>query len=206
MTLTDIHYIANPARRRAMRAAGAAVLMAAGLAACGGKPSFHSTDVAGADIGKGWALPDLDGKMRSAQDYAGKVAVVFFGFIQCPDVCPTTLAQLTQVREKLGSDGDRMQVLFITVDPERDTPEIMRAYLTGFDPSFTGLRGSPEQLAAVAKSFKTFYAKAPLPGGESYTMEHSAGLYIFDTDGAVRLYASHAGSTDELADDIRKLL
>lgn len=205
MTLTKIFSLVDPARRRVLLATGA-VLMAAGLAACGGNSSFHSTDVTGADIGKDWTLPDLDGNMRSAQDYTGKVAVVFFGFIQCPDVCPATLAHLKEVKEKLGSDAERMQVLFVTVDPERDTPEIMQAYLGAFDPSFTGLRGSPEQLATVAKSFKTFYAKAPLPGGDNYTMEHSAGLYIFDTKGAVRLYTSQSNATDELAADIRKLL
>lgn len=205
MTVTDISSVVNPARRRVLQAAGALAVLSTGLTACG-KSSFHATDVTGADIGKGWALPDLAGNMRSAQDYAGKVAVVFFCFIQCPDVCPVTLAHLTQVKEKLGSQADRMEVLFITVDPERDTPEIMQAYLSGFDPSFTGLRGEPEQLATVAKSFKSFYSKVPLPGTDSYTMEHSAGLYIFDTKGAVRLYTSQSSATDELAEDIRKLL
>jgi len=202
----NIRSCADLGRRRLLHAGGALALLPI-LAACGGEQTtFNSTNVTGADIGKGWSLPDLDGVMRSADDYTGKVAVVFFGFIQCPDVCPTTLMQLTQVKEKLGADGDRMQVLFITVDPERDTPEIVRAYLDGFDPAFSGLRGSPEQLAQAAKSFKTFYAKAPLGDDGGYTMEHSAGLYLFDTKGQVRLYASQIASADALASDIRNLL
>lgn len=202
----SIRSCANLGRRRLLHAGGAIALLPV-LAACGGEQAtFNATDVTGIDIGKDWALPDLDGVMRSAKDYTGKVAVVFFGFIQCPDVCPTTLMQLTQVKEALGDDGDRMQVLFVTVDPERDTPEIIRAYLDGFDPAFDGLRGSPEQLATVAKSFKTFYAKAPLDGDGGYTMEHAAGLYLFDPKGQVRLYASQVTSADAMASDIRKLL
>lgn len=196
------------ARRRVLRAGLAgALVVSAGLAACTKEaPSFNSTDMTGADIGKDWALPDLDGNLRSAKDYAGKVAVVFFGFIQCPDVCPTTLAQLAQVKQLLGDDGARMQALFVTVDPERDTPEVIRQYLAQFDPSFVGLRGDLEQTTAAAKTFKAFFAKAPIDPPGNYTMEHSSGLYLFDTNGAIRLYARHGQTPEQLAADIRQLL
>lgn len=198
------------ARRRVLRhALGGTILLSlgAGLAACSNEAaSFHATDVTGADIGKGWQLPDVDGNMRSAGDFKGKVTVVFFGFIQCPDVCPTALAELAQVRQKLGEDGDRLQVLFVTVDPERDTPEIIRQYLAQFDPSFIGLRGNAEQLADAAKKFKVFYAKVDTEPAPNYTMDHSAGMYVFDESGAVRLYARGGHTPDELTADIRQLM
>ena len=201
--------ISHARRRVLQRALGGllALSFGAGLAACSkSSASFNSTDVTGADVGKGWQLPDVDGNMRSAEDFKGKIAVVFFGFIQCPDVCPTTLAELAQVKAKLGEEGDRLQVLFVTVDPERDTPDIVREYLAQFDPSFIGLRGNAEQLAEAAKTFKTFYAKAPAEPAPNYTMDHSAGLYIFDQTGAVRLYARGGHTHDELTADIRQLM
>lgn len=195
-------------RRRILRG-GLAVALAAtsglGLAACQDKaPDFNSTDISGADIGKGWTLPDVQGVARSAADFTGKVVVVFFGFIQCPDVCPTALAELAQVRSLLAEDAERMQVLFITVDPERDTPEIIREYLANFDSSFIGLRGDAEQLKTVAQRFKAYYAKTPIEGG--YTMDHSAGLYLFDTEGRIRLFAGQTHTPEDLAADIRLLL
>lgn len=198
------------ARRRVLRHALGGLLalsLGAGMAACSNDAaSFNSTDMTGADIGKGWQLPDVDGNMRSADDFKGKVTVFFFGFIQCPDICPTTLAELSQVRQMLGEDGDRLQVLFTTVDPERDTPEIVREYLAQFDPSFIGLRGDAEQLAQAAKTFKVYYAKVPAEPSPNYTMDHSAGLYIFDETGAVRLYARGGQTPEQLAADIRKLM
>lgn len=198
------------ARRRVLRhvLGGALVLsLGAGLAGCSKEAaSFHATDMTGAEIGKGWSLPDLDGNLRTAEDFRGKITVVFFGFIQCPDVCPTTLAELAQVRQKLGDDGDRLQVLFVTVDPERDTPDIIRQYLAQFDPSFIGLRGDAEQVAQAAKTFKVFYAKVPIEPAPNYTMDHSAGMYIFDETGAVRLYARGGHTPDELTADIRRLM
>lgn len=201
--------ISHVRRRVLRRLLGGALTLSfgAGLAACSkGSASFHATDMTGAEIGKGWRLPDLDGKLRTADDFRGKITVVFFGFIQCPDVCPTTLAELAQVRQKLGADGDRLQVLFITVDPERDTPEIIRQYLAQFDPSFIGLRGNAEQVAEAAKTFKVFYAKVPADPAPNYTMDHSAGMYIFDETGAVRLYARGGHTSDELTADIRLLM
>ncbi|GAA4324881.1 SCO family protein [Pigmentiphaga soli] len=192
--------------RRAALRAGMAAALAAALAACQRKPIFSSTDVSGADLGRDLSLPDYDGKPRTLQDFRGKALVVFFGYVQCPDVCPTTLSDLTEVKRKLGPDGDRMQVVFVTVDPERDTPEILKAYVTQFDPSFLALRGDADATARVAKSFRVFYAKVAGKEPGSYTMDHSAGMYIFDPQGNIRLFAQHGASTDALAKDIRQLL
>lgn len=197
----------NPSRRRLMLAGAVGLLGGTALAGCSPAASrFHATDIAGSDIGRNWRLPDTTGAERTAQDYTGKVTALFFGFIQCPDVCPTTLAELAQVRRELGDEADRLQVLFVTVDPDRDTPEIVSTYVDQFDPSFVGLRGDPEQLAAAARAFKVFYAKVPSADGSSYTMDHSAGLYLFGPDGNVRLYARYGQPVPELVSDIRGLL
>ncbi len=184
-----------------------AIMAGLGLSACqNSAQSWNSTDVTDTGIGRGWSMPDMYGNMRTAADFRGKVAVVFFGFIHCPDVCPTTLAQLVQVKEALGQDADKLQVLFVSVDPERDTPEIMREYLGAFDPSFLGLRGDPEQLAAAAQLFKVFYSKVEDKAGGTYTMDHSAGMYIFDPEGNIRLYARSGMPTEDLVADIRQLM
>ncbi|GAA0517112.1 SCO family protein [Pigmentiphaga daeguensis] len=192
--------------RRFVLRAGAAAVAAAMLAACQKKPSFNSTDVSGSDLGTDLSLTDFNGQPRTLQDFKGKVLVVFFGFVQCPDVCPTTLAEFVQVKNSLGKDGDKVQIAFVTVDPERDTPEILRAYVTQFDPSFLGLRGDADATARVAKSFKVFYAKVPGKEPGSYTMDHTAGVYIYDPDGHLRLFARHNAGVDALASDIRQLL
>jgi len=199
----------NVARRRLVRCglAGALGVGLLSLGACSkDAASFHASNITGAEIGKNWSLPDVDGTVRTAADFSGKVTVVFFGFVTCPDVCPTALAELAQVRERLGDDADKLQVLFVTVDPERDTPEIVSAYLEQFDPSFIGLRGDAEQLAAAAKAFKVFYAKVPMGDAGNYTMDHSAGLYLFDPKGEIRLYARGDMTPDQLASDIRHLM
>jgi len=192
--------------RRFVLRAGAAAVAAAMLAACEKKPSFNSTDVSGSDLGTDLSLTDSNGQARTLQDFKGKVLVVFFGFVQCPDVCPTTLAEFVQVKNSLGKDGDKVQVAFVTVDPERDTPEILRAYVTQFDPSFLGLRGDADATARVAKSFKVFYAKVPGKEPGSYTMDHTAGVYIYDPEGHLRLFARHNAGVEALRSDIRKLL
>ncbi|MPS25344.1 SCO family protein [Pigmentiphaga sp.] len=192
--------------RRFVLRAGAAAVAAAMLAACEKKPSFNSTDVSGSDLGTDLSLTDFNGQPRTLQDFKGKVLVVFFGFVQCPDVCPTALAEFVQVKNSLGKDGDRLQVAFVTVDPERDTPEILRAYVTQFDPSFLGLRGDADATARVAKSFKVFYAKVPGKEPGSYTMDHTAGVYIYDPEGHLRLFARHTAGADALTSDIRQLL
>jgi protein SCO1/2 len=178
------------------------------LAACEAKPGFKALDITGADYGRALSLPDTEGRTRTLADFKGKVTVVFFGFTQCPDVCPTTMAELAQVKKALGPDGDKVQGIFISVDPERDTPERLKAYMTGFDPSFVALRGTPEQTAATAKDFKVFYEKVPSKGESGYTMNHTAGSYIFDAQGRVRLFTRYGGkdSAADLTADLKTLL
>jgi protein SCO1/2 len=184
-----------------------AALAAAVLTACSpDKPQFKSIDVTGADYAKDFKLGDHNGVQRSLKDFKGKVVVVFFGFTQCPDVCPTTLAELAEVKRQLGSQGDRLQGIFITVDPERDTEEVLKAYMSNFDPSFIALRPTMDQLPAVAKSFKIYYKKSEGKTAGSYTMDHSAGSYIFDPEGRVRLYTRYGSGVDALASDIALLL
>lgn len=171
------------------------------------KESFVSIDVTGADYARDFPLPDTGGKVRSIKDFAGKVVVVFFGYTQCPDVCPTTMTELSEIRKILGKDGDRLQGVLITVDPQRDTPEVLKAYVGNFDPSFVALRpASPEQLAAVAKDFKVYYKRSDGRTETSYTMDHSAGSYIYDTKGQLRLYTRYGMGVEPLAGDIRQLL
>ncbi len=171
------------------------------------KESFVSIDVTGADYARDFPLPDAGGKIRSIKDFAGKVVVVFFGYTQCPDVCPTTMTELSEIRKILGKDGDRLQGVLITVDPQRDTPEVLKAYVGNFDPSFVALRpASPEQLAAVAKDFKVYYKRSDGRTETSYTMDHSAGSYIYDTKGQLRLYTRYGMGVQPLAGDIRQLL
>ncbi|WOB11072.1 SCO family protein [Piscinibacter gummiphilus] len=186
--------------------------LAALLAGCdkltGAKTGFKAIDITGADYGKALSLPDQDGKTRTLADFKGKVTVVFFGYTQCPDVCPTTMAELAQVKKALGADGDKVQGVFISVDPERDTPERLKAYMQGFDPSFIALRGTPEQTAAAAKDFRVYYSKVPGKTEGSYTMDHTAGSYIFDTTGRLRLFTRYGekDGTANLTADIKALL
>lgn len=193
-------------RRTALRAAGAAAA-ATLLAACAdSKPQFKSIDLTGADYAKDFQLPDAEGRTRSLQDFRGKAVVVFFGFTQCPDVCPTTLTELAQAKKLLGPDGERVQGVFVTVDPARDTPEVLKAYMANFDPGFVALRGSPEQLEAVAKDFKVYYKKVEGKTPTSYTMEHSAASFVFDPQGRLRLYTRYGSGVQALADDLKLLL
>ncbi len=174
------------------------------------KPQFKAIDITGADYAKDFAadgaMLDHNGKPRSIKDFAGKVVVLFFGYTQCPDVCPTSMAELAEVKKLLGKDGDKLQGLFITIDPERDTPEVLKAYMGNFDPTFLAMRTTPDKLAAVAKDFKTYYKKAPGRTETSYTMDHSAGSYVFDTKGNVRLYTRYGSGAAALASDIALLL
>lgn len=170
------------------------------------KVSFQGVDLTGANYARQFSLPDQDGKIRTLQDFKGKVVVVFFGFTQCPDVCPTTLQELAQVKQALGPDGDRVQGVFITVDPERDKPDVLKAYLASFDPQFVALRGSPEQLKDVAKEFKVFYSKVPGKTPESYTMDHTAASFLFDPEGRIRVYSRYGSGTQGLLADVKALL
>ena len=195
-----------PVRRQAIRAC-AATLVACLLAACSpDAQKFKSIDITGADYAKGFALADHNGAQRTLADFKGKVVVVFFGFTQCPDVGPTALADLAEVKRLLGPQGDKLQGLFVSVDPERDTPEVLKAYMTNFDPGFLALRPTAEQLPEVAKAFKIFYKKVEGPTPTSYTMEHSAGSYVFDPQGRVRLYTRQAVGAQGLAEDLALLL
>jgi protein SCO1/2 len=195
-----------PVRRQAIRAC-AATLVACLLAACNpDAQKFKSIDITGADYAKGFALADHNGVQRTLADFKGKVVVVFFGFTQCPDVCPTALTDLAEVKRLLGPQGDKLQGIFVSVDPERDTPEVLKAYMTNFDPGFLALRPTAEQLPEVAKAFKIFYKKVEGPTPTSYTMEHSAGSYVFDPQGRVRLYTRQAVGAQGLAEDLALLL
>jgi protein SCO1/2 len=194
-------------RRRTLLKTVTAALAAAALSACSpDKPQFKSIDITGADYANGFSLTDHNGVHRSLQDFKGKVVIVFFGFTQCPDVCPTALAELAELKRKLGSQGDRLQGIFITVDPERDTEEVLKAYMANFDPSFIALRPTMAQLPEVAKAFKIYYKKSEGKTAGSYTMDHSAGSYVFDPEGRVRLYMRYGSGVDALASDIALLL
>jgi len=171
------------------------------------KPSFVSIDVTGADYARDFSLPDQNGRQRSIKDFAGKIVVVFFGFTQCPDVCPTTMAELAEIRQMLGKDGERLQGIFVSVDPERDTAEVLKAYVENFDASFIALRPtSPEQLAAMAKDYKVYYKRVEGRTPTSYTMDHTAGSYIYDTRGQLRLFSRYGMGAKALAGDIAQLL
>jgi protein SCO1/2 len=184
-----------------------AVLVALALAACdGGKPSFKNTDISGADYAKDFALTDHTGKPRTLADFKGKVVTIFFGYTQCPDVCPTTLTEMKGVLEKLGPDAARVQVLFVTIDPERDTQALLAGYVPAFDASFLGLYGSPEATAKIAKDFKVFYQKVPGKTPGSYTMDHSAGSYAYDPQGRLRLFVRHGQPLEGLVGDLKLLL
>jgi protein SCO1/2 len=177
------------------------------LAACGGsdRPKFQLTDVTGAEFGKSIDLNDHNGERRSLADFKGKAVVVFFAFTHCPDVCPATMLELARVAKELGPDASRLQVLMVTVDPERDTPEVLRQYVPSFHPSFLGLHGTPEQIARTAKEFKVYYHRQPQQGG-SYTVDHTAGAYVLDTKGRLRLFASYGAGAQAFLHDIRLLL
>jgi protein SCO1/2 len=170
------------------------------------KAQFNGVDITGAEYARNLALPDQNGQPRTLADFKGKVTVVFFGYTQCPDVCPTTMVELAQVKKALGKDGDRVQGIFVSIDPERDTPEILKAYMASFDPTFVALRGTPQQAQAAAKEFKVFFAKVPGKTEGSYTMDHTAGSYLFDANGKVRLFERYGGGADALAADIKALL
>jgi protein SCO1/2 len=181
------------------------VFSLAGCGEQGEKPVFKLTDVTGASFGKTLELSDHNGQRRTLADFKGKVVAVFFGFTHCPDVCPTTLVEMANVMKELGGDSGRLQVLFVSVDPERDTAEVLKRYVPAFHPSFLGLTGNAEEIARAAKEFKIYYQKQKLPSG-GYTMDHSAGTYIFDDEGRLRLFAQYGAGAPTLLHDIRQLL
>jgi protein SCO1/2 len=189
-----------------MRALFSTVLAAVTLTGCTGSgPSFKNTDITGADYGKDFTLTDHNGKTRTLADFRGKAVVMFFGYTRCPDVCPTTLAELKVVKQQLGEDGKRLQVLFVTLDPERDTRALLASYASAFDPSFLGLYGDLAATARVAKEFKVFYQKAPGKTPDGYTVDHTAASYVFDHEGRLRLLVRY-GNLPNLVADLKTLL
>ena len=177
------------------------------LSACSeNKPAFAAIDITGADYARDFALTDHNGKARSLKDFAGKVVVLFFGYTQCPDVCPTSMLELVEVKKLLGKQGERVQGLFVTIDPARDTPEVLKAYMENFDPSFLALYTTPEKLQLLAKDYKVYYKKVDGPTPTSYSMDHSAGSYVYDTQGKLRLYTRYGSGAALLAGDIKLLL
>ena len=192
--------------RRFLILAASAVAL---LGACdrgGSGVSFKAIDITGADYAQGFDLPDADGQRRTMADFKGKVTVVFFGYTHCPDVCPTTLLELAAVKKALGADGDRVQGVFITVDPERDAAPMLKAYMDNFGAGFVALRGTLEETKATAKAFKVFYAKVPGSTPDSYTMDHAAGSYVFDAKGKVRLFTRYGTGAEALTSDLKALL
>lgn len=167
---------------------------------------FKGVDITGADYAKELNLLDTNGQRRQLSEFKGKVLVVFFGYVQCPDVCPTTLAELAAVKQALGADGARVQGIFVTVDPERDTPELLKAYMANFGPDFVALHGTPEETKAAAKAFKVFYAKVPGKTEGSYTVDHTAGSYLFDPQGRVRVFSRYGSGAEALTADLKALL
>ena len=185
----------------------ALALSLVGLSACSEpKPAFKAVDITGADYAKELNLSDQNGQVRKLKDFSGKLVVVFFGYTQCPDVCPTTMQELAEVKRLLGPDGDKLQAVFVTVDPERDTTELLKSYVENFDASFVALRPTQEQLPAIAKEFKIYFKRVEGKTPTSYTMDHSAGSYTFDTLGRVRLFNRYGMGAQALADDFKLLL
>ena len=167
---------------------------------------FKATDVAGANFARDFNLTDHNGQPRTMSDFKGQVVVLFFGYIHCPDICPNTLSELAAVMQRLGADADRLQVLFVTLDPERDTPAVLAKFVPSFNPKFIGLYGTSTQTAETVKEYKLVVQKQPGKRKGSYTLDHSAGTYLYDTAGKLRLYASYGLGVDALVADIRVLL
>jgi protein SCO1 len=197
-------------RRNALQSLASWTLAAGGaglLAACSeAKPQFKSIDLTGADYAKDFQLADHNGQPRSLKDFRGKLVVLFFGYTQCPDVCPTTMAELAEAKKLMGANGSKVQGIFVTVDPERDTAEVLKGYMANFDPTFLALRGTPEQVAGLAKDFKVYFKKVDGKTPTSYTMDHSAASFVYDTQGRLRLYTRYGSGAQSLASDLQLLL
>jgi protein SCO1 len=170
------------------------------------KQAFRSVDITGVDYAKDFALPDVNGQTKTLADFKGQAVVLFFGFAQCPDVCPTTMAEMAEVKKSMGKDGEKVTAVFVTVDPERDTAQVLKAYMGNFDPSFTALRGTPEQTTALAKYFKIYYKKVEGKTPTSYTIDHTAASFVYDPQGKLRLYTRFGLGAAALAEDLKLLL
>lgn len=199
----------QPPRRQmlAWLAAGAALPLLQGCergVGSGPTSRFKGLDITGAQYGRGFSLVDHDGRRRTLADFRGRVVLMYFGFAQCPDVCPTALTRAAEVKRLLGDQSNRFQVLFVTVDPERDTPAMLREYMAAFDPGFLALTGSMTEIKAAADEFRVYYKKVPT--GSSYTMDHGAMSYLFDPQGRLRVILRHSQTADDYAADVRSLL
>ncbi len=183
---------------------GLALLM---LAACSPPTAkFNNTDLTGLDYTAEFRLKDHQGKDRTLADFRGKLVVMFFGYTQCPDVCPTTMAEMSAVMQKLGAQSDQVQVLFVTLDPQRDTQALLNAYVPAFDSRFLGLYGNAGEIDKLAKGLKVFYQKVPGKTPDSYTLDHTAGSYVFDQQGRIRLFLRHAQGPEPIVQDLQTLL
>jgi len=207
--------VGRPVWRRRFLSVAAASLLALSLSGCDlqsinpvaqNEARFNGVDITGAEYARALSLPDGTGRVRSLEEFRGKVVIVLFGFTQCPDICPTSMAEVSEVRKRLGPSGENVQGVFVSIDPERDTAEVVAEYVRSMDPSFVGLRGSVDQVTQAAKEFKVFFQKVPSQDGKSYTMDHTAGAYVFDRDGRVRLFVRYGMGLDALTADIRRLL
>lgn len=207
---TALRYSEMDKRRmlHCLLASGLAAGVGLGVAGCSPSQNakLQGVDVTGADYAKDFPLPDAEGKPRSIHDFVGKVTVVFFGYTQCPDVCPTTLQELVEAKHILGAQADKLQGVFVSLDPQRDTPAVLKAYVGNFDPSMVALTGTPDQIAAVAKDFKVFYRKVEGKAPGTYTLDHTAGIYMFDPQGRLRAYHRYGAGAQPLAADAQMLL
>ena len=191
------------------RLAALGVLAALTLAACQPTPqapAFQATDITGAAFARDFKLTDHHGQVRELADFKGKVVAVFFGYVHCPDVCPTTLSDFARAIEQLGAGAEQVQVIFVTVDPERDTPEVLKTFVPAFNPGFLGMYAEEAALRELAKEFKVVYQKTSVKGVDDYLIDHSAGTYVFDKQGNLRLLMSYGSSPDAIAHDLKVLL
>ena len=193
-------------RRLFLSLAAAGALALSGCERMAPPHRFNAIDLTGAKYAQGFDLPDFDGKPRTLADFKGKATVVFFGYTQCPDACPTTMAELSGILKTLGPDASKVQVVFITVDPSRDTPALLKSYVTNFRPDFIALRGDEAQTQQIIKDFKLIVQKVPGKTPDSYTIDHTAGTYVFDPQGRIRLFASQSLDPALLTEDLKALL
>lgn len=197
-------------KRIALKKIAAYALLAAAastLVACSpNEPAFTAIDITGADYARDFALTDHNDQARTLKDFQGKVVMMFFGYTQCPDVCPTSMAEMAEIKKLLGKDGERLQALFVSIDPERDKPDMLKEYMAAFDPSFLALYTTPEKTAALAKEYKIYYKKVEGPTPTSYTMDHTAGSYVYDPRGKLRLFTRYGTKPELTAADVKVLL
>lgn len=199
---------ARSAAVRSLAAAGVAFLflLAGCKPAAPPEPTFLATDITGAAFARDFALTDHNGRARTLADFRGQVVAIFFGYTHCPDVCPTTLTDFAAALQQLGDQGERVQVLFVTVDPERDTPELLREFVPAFNPRFLGMYGDADTLRALAKEYKVVYEKNSVRGPDDYLIDHSAGTYVYDMQGRLRLLVPYGSDAASIAHDLKVLL